>query len=88
MDTKRWAMLGSDSFLLAVINTICVAGAAMAMFRLKEVAPPGKRVVFWKEDLRAAREAAKQQEAQHDTQQIERFVTTRISLGNSDMLVL
>ena len=58
MDQMEWFTRGGESFLLALLNTIFVALAAVLMFRLKEVAPPGRAVVFWKEDLKNARTMA------------------------------
>ena len=47
-DPHRWFVIGGQSFSLALISTVCIAVSAIAMFKLKEVAPPGKAVVFWK----------------------------------------
>lgn len=65
--------MGGYSLALAVINTVCVAAAAILMFKLKEVAPPGKATAFWKEDLKAVRSLRKQQ--QEEERSLERFVT-------------
>lgn len=39
-----WFTSGGESLLLAVINVVFVTGTAVLMFRIKEVAPPGRCV--------------------------------------------
>lgn len=55
-DNSRWVTLGAHSLALVILNGVCVAFSASVMFRIKQVVPKGRRVVFWREDLRAARE--------------------------------
>lgn len=73
LDPWQWFKVGGFSLLLALINTVFVAAAAICMFKLKEVAPPGKATAFWKEDLKAVRSLRKQQ--QQEERSLERFVT-------------
>jgi uncharacterized hydrophobic protein (TIGR00271 family) len=46
---------GSISFLLTIVNIICVFIAAWAMYKVKEVAPLPGKTHFWSTDLPAAR---------------------------------
>lgn len=61
-DSKRWVYLGSHSLALVMLNSVCVALSASLMFRVKQVVPKGRRVVFWREDLKAARTAKDKKE--------------------------
>eukprot|EP00892_Ulva_mutabilis_P010281 jgi/Ulvmu1/7625/UM038_0051.1 len=64
-DNKRWVILGSHSLALVMLNSVCVALSASVMFRVKQVVPKGRRVVFWREDLKAA-QASKGKEGHQD----------------------
>jgi uncharacterized hydrophobic protein (TIGR00271 family) len=46
---------GSISFLLTIVNILCVFLAAWAMYKVKEVAPLPGKTHFWSTDLPAAR---------------------------------
>jgi hypothetical protein len=53
--------LGGLSLALTLINIIAIFVAALAMFRLKEVAPVVNKVAFWNEDVKVCRGLNKQQ---------------------------
>ena len=54
-------VLGGLSLTLTMINVIAIYGAALVMFRLKEVVPVVNKVAFWKDDVKLSRGLNKQQ---------------------------
>eukprot|EP01135_Chromosphaera_perkinsii_P005650 Nk52_evm21s356 gene=Nk52_evmTU21s356 len=56
VNQSHFAEIGALSFALTAVNIVCIYFSALAMFKLKEVAPiPGKSK-FWATDVGAARE--------------------------------
>ncbi|KJE89698.1 hypothetical protein CAOG_01132 [Capsaspora owczarzaki ATCC 30864] len=56
IDFNDVARTGGISFLLTVVNIICVFFSAYAMFKLKQVAPIAKKPKFWRDALPNYRE--------------------------------
>ncbi|GMH97183.1 hypothetical protein TrST_g8887 [Triparma strigata] len=51
-----WVSCGTISFLLTVVNILCIWASGVLMFRLKEVAPVKDKNTFWSRDVKAARQ--------------------------------
>ncbi|KNC84671.1 hypothetical protein SARC_03105, partial [Sphaeroforma arctica JP610] len=57
VDGAEMALLGAWSFLLTVINIVCIYLMGLLMFKIKEVAPIPGKTDFWKSAVQAQRSA-------------------------------
>mmetsp|Transcript_13621 Transcript_13621/g.29587 ORF Transcript_13621/g.29587 Transcript_13621/m.29587 type:complete len:849 (-) Transcript_13621:54-2600(-) len=56
-DETNYALVGTTSFVLTIINIVCIFLGGCFMFWLKEVVPIRQKNTFWTRDVKAYREA-------------------------------